>query len=212
MSWQSRALTSLATCLRNLSRLQFEEIVADPAVVKDILVPATGSTLVPQVQLPDGRFVQDFKEIMDAVEKLWPAPLVLPPESCPKQRLLCHIVELLADEWLLVPAFHWRWAYSGDGSEAYRMPSFMGGVKPQPNHLQYNLEQWGAFLRPDGSREQQVRTANFSLTIFSWEALVASSDQWWPWESQMLLLPHGKHPAKTFFHSLRSTFGIIPLF
>ena len=141
---------------------QFEEIVADPAVVvKDILVPATGSTLVPQVQLPDGRFVQDSTEIMDAVEKLWPAPLVLPPESCPKQRLLCHIVELLADEWLLVPAFHWRWAYSGDGSEAYRMPSFMGGVKPQPNHLQYNLEQWGAFLRPDGSREQQVRTAKF---------------------------------------------------
>lgn len=143
------------------SRLQFEEIVADPAVVKDILVPATGSTLVPQVQLPDGRFVQDSTEIMDAVEKLWPAPLVLPPESCPKQRLLCHVVELLAEKWLLVPAFHWRWAYSGDGSEAYRMPSFMGGVKPQPNHLQYNLEQWGAFLRPDGSREQQVRTAKF---------------------------------------------------
>lgn len=29
------------------SRLQFEEIVADPAVVKDVLVPATGSTLGP---------------------------------------------------------------------------------------------------------------------------------------------------------------------
>ena len=41
---------------------------------------------------------------------------------------------------------------------------------------------------------------------------MASSDQWWPWESQMLLLPHGKHPAETSFHSLRSTFGIIPLF
>ncbi|CAJ1422004.1 unnamed protein product, partial [Effrenium voratum] len=143
------------------SSLRFEEFVADPGVVKDVLVPATGSTLVPQVQLPDGRFVQDSTEIMDRVEELWPTPSVLPPESCPKQRLVCHIVELLSDEWLLVPAFHWRWAYSGDGSAAHRMPSFMGGVTPTPNHLQYNLEQWGAFLRPEGTVEEQVRSAQF---------------------------------------------------
>ena len=34
----------------------------------------------------------------------------------PRQRITCQLIELLGDEWLLVPAYHYRWAYGGDGS------------------------------------------------------------------------------------------------
>ena len=140
--------------------LRFDEVVATPAVISDVLFRATKSATVPQVHLPDGRIVQDSKEIMDEIEKLYPSGPVLPDvDDRPCQRLVCQIIELLGDEWLLVPAFHWRWAYSGDGSPSQRMPN-TGGDQP-PSHREYNELQWGTFLRPDGSDAEKRRTARW---------------------------------------------------
>ncbi|CAE8699113.1 unnamed protein product [Polarella glacialis] len=113
-----------------LCNIGFDEVVASPAVVAEVLLPSTGSSDVPQVQLPDGRMLQDSKELIDAVELLYTEAPVMPPLGCPRQRLACQLIELLGDEWLLVPAYHWRWAYSGDGSASQRMPAFMAGARP----------------------------------------------------------------------------------
>ena len=140
--------------------LRFDEVVATPGVISDVLFEATKSSAVPQVQLPDGRIVQDSKEIMDEIEQLYPSGPVLPDgDNRPCQRLVCQIIELLGDEWLLVPAFHWRWAYSGNGSTSQRMPN-TGGDEP-PSHREYNELQWGTFLRPDGSDAEKCRTARW---------------------------------------------------
>eukprot|EP00931_Biecheleriopsis_adriatica_P094403 TRINITY_DN68058_c0_g1_i1.p1 TRINITY_DN68058_c0_g1~~TRINITY_DN68058_c0_g1_i1.p1 ORF type:complete len:560 (-),score=106.41 TRINITY_DN68058_c0_g1_i1:49-1686(-) len=143
--------------------MSLEEFTASPDVVAGILVPSTGSSAVPQLQLPDGRIIQDSKDIVEAVEAMYPEGPALPPLECPQQRLTCLIIELLADEWLLVPAFHWRWAYSGDGSSAQAMPTFMGGVTPLPSHRRHNEEQWGAFLRPNGSLEERCSAGRFLI-------------------------------------------------
>eukprot|EP00450_Noctiluca_scintillans_P016197 CAMPEP_0194522542 /NCGR_PEP_ID=MMETSP0253-20130528/57146_1 /TAXON_ID=2966 /ORGANISM="Noctiluca scintillans" /LENGTH=502 /DNA_ID=CAMNT_0039366989 /DNA_START=57 /DNA_END=1566 /DNA_ORIENTATION=+ len=141
------------------SSLKFEEIVATPSVVTDVLARATQSTLVPQLQMLDGRIVQDSTEIMDEVEAIFPDPPVTPSVDAPRQRLTCHLLELLGDEWLLAPAFHWRWAYSGDGSRSQLMPH-TGGADP-PSHRLWNELQWGTFLHPEGAESAKQDAARW---------------------------------------------------
>ena len=62
------------------------------------------------------RYIQDTSDIIDAVELLFPAlPPVQPPAGAfpgaARLRVLCALVELLADCWLLLPAMHYRWNF-----------------------------------------------------------------------------------------------------
>jgi len=123
-------------------------------------VPATASNTVPQLQLPDGRIVHDSTEIIAAVEALCEGsgaqPVVPPTATRPRQRLACELIEMLGDEWLLPAAYHWRWAYSGNGTAAQRMPRV-----GDHNHRALNEEMWGRFLHPRGRGPAQRATGAF---------------------------------------------------
>jgi len=127
----------------------FEDILATPAIINGLLLPATGSPTIPQIQLPDGRWVQDTSDIIDTVEADHPEPAVIPPTSRPRQRLVSYLVELMADEWMLVWAFCERWHHS------------LAGV--EPNHLDFNALQWGSVMAPEaeGSARLAVGHAFF---------------------------------------------------
>jgi len=114
----------------------FEDILATPELINGLLIPATGSNLVPQLQTPEGELIQDTSEILDVCEAAHPDASVIPGVDRPKQRLVSYLIELLADEWLVVPGFWTRWYYSEDGR--------------QPNHRKFNEHQFGAMLSPDG--------------------------------------------------------------
>lgn len=109
-----------------------------------MLIPATGTNVVPQLQTPEGRFVQDSSEILDFLERAHPEPVATPPVSAPRQRLACHLIELLADEWMVVYAFWARWHPSRDGAD--------------PSHAAFNEQQWGAVLAPgaDGFERRRL--------------------------------------------------------
>ena len=125
--------------------LAYEDILATPELIRGLLVPATQTNVVPQLLAPDGTWVQDSSEILDFVERAHPEPRVIPPaRSAPKQRLACHLIELLADEWLVVYAFLERWWYARDGAE--------------PSHAAFNEQAWGAVLAP-GARGVERRRA-----------------------------------------------------
>lgn len=114
----------------------FEDVLATPELVQGLLMPRSGSGAVPQLQAPDGTWVQDSSEILDFCEAAHPQASVVPdPATSPRQCLAAHLLELLADEWLVVPAFWARWYWSEDGRE--------------PSHRGFNEQQWGAFLAPD---------------------------------------------------------------
>ncbi len=116
----------------------FEDVLATPEIIQKVLAPATGSPTVPQLLIPDVGMIQDSSEIIDLVEQRHPGPAVVPDaERAPRQRLTCYLLELLADEWMLVYAFWERWHYSTDGVT--------------PSHLDFNAQQWGAFLSAQGS-------------------------------------------------------------
>ncbi len=89
--------------------LPFREVLATREVIEDVLYPNTGKRMVPVVRMPDGRFVQDTTVITDALEELSPQPSVYP--AGPVQRLVALLLEVYGDEWLLLPAMHYRWHY-----------------------------------------------------------------------------------------------------
>jgi len=113
----------------------YEDILATPAIINGLLLPATGSPTIPQIQRQDGSWVQDTSDIIDVVEADHPEPAVIPPVTSPRQRLVSYLVELMADEWMLVWAFCERWYHS------------LAGV--EPNHLDFNAYQWGSVLAPE---------------------------------------------------------------
>ena len=68
---------------------------------------------MPQLEAPDGTWVADSSAIIDFVEARHPAVPVTPdPETRPRQCLAAHLIELFADEWMVVPGFWERWFYS----------------------------------------------------------------------------------------------------
>ncbi len=126
--------------------LAYEDILATPDLIQGLLVPATQTNVVPQLLAPDGNWVQDSSEIIDTVERAHPAPPVIPPaDGAPAQRLVAHLIELLADEWMVVWAFFERWQYGRDGVE--------------PNHAAFNEQQWGAVFAPNADGPGRRRTA-----------------------------------------------------
>ena len=116
----------------------YEDILCSFDLILGLLAPNTGAATVPQILAPDGTWVHDSSEIIDYFEGLYPEPRVTPdPRTRPRQALAAHLIELLADEWMVVWGFWERWHHSLEGVE--------------PNHLQFNLQQWGSAFAPGES-------------------------------------------------------------
>lgn len=92
--------------------LPFDEVPADARVYREVILPRVGFPVIPVVTLPDGQTLQDSTDIIDALETLHPAPALTPPG--PLQRWLARLLELYGDEWLLIPAMHYRWHHNRD--------------------------------------------------------------------------------------------------
>lgn len=109
----------------------FEDILATPELIQGLLTPRSGSGAVPQLLAPDGTWIQDSSEIIDYCEAAHPDCAVLPDSfQQPVQSLVSYLIELLADEWMVVPGFWERWFFSEDGRS--------------PSHRAFNEQQWGA--------------------------------------------------------------------
>lgn len=105
----------------------YEEVLATQDLIRDYMLPATGSNVVPQIQAVDGSWLQDSSEIIDVLEARHTTAPVVP--TGPQQRLVSYLIELLADEWMLPWGFWERWHYS------------LADVSP--NHEAFNAQQWG---------------------------------------------------------------------
>jgi glutathione S-transferase len=64
---------------------------------------------VPVVETPAGAFMWDSTSMIHYLELRRPEPSVLPAD--PLQRVLCYVLEDVADEWLYRPAVGSRWHY-----------------------------------------------------------------------------------------------------
>ena len=126
--------TGKAKSYLKYKNLPFEEVFSSASVFKNIIKPNTGVSFVPVVKTPDGQYIQDSSEIIESLEVQHPEKPVYP--VTPKLRLVSLLLELYADEWLLIPAMHYRWNYKQNNSFLYKefgrivapkMPAFIRG-------------------------------------------------------------------------------------
>jgi glutathione S-transferase len=111
--------------------LPFDEVLADANVYKTVILPGVGVRVIPVLKTPDGALLQDSTDIIDALEARHPSPAVYP--ATPVQRLFALWIECIADEWLLIPAMHYRWHHDAD----------------------WAMAQFGAVSAPQASPEEQ---------------------------------------------------------
>lgn len=104
--------TGKARAYLNWKGVDYEERLATRQVYETIIVPRIGYPMIPLLITPDDDAIQDTTEIIDHFEALDPEPSVFP--SGPKQHLAAHLLELYGDEWLVIPAMHYRWAHNRD--------------------------------------------------------------------------------------------------
>ncbi|MBA1146776.1 glutathione S-transferase [Ectothiorhodospiraceae bacterium WFHF3C12] len=101
--------------------IPYKEVLSTMGVYERVIVPNTGVRMIPVVQTPSGEFIQDTTEIIDALEARFPERGIYP--ETPRQRLASLLIELYADEWLLIPAMHYRWSFP-EQNERFIMAEF----------------------------------------------------------------------------------------
>jgi glutathione S-transferase len=88
-----------------------ERVVGDPRYAAEIM-PEIGRLIMPVLQTPDGRIVQDTVDIIEFLDAT-----VAPDSSAfpatPVHRTVAHLLELFGGEGLLRPAMHYRWDFDG---------------------------------------------------------------------------------------------------
>jgi len=93
-------------------QIPFAEIQASRRVYAEQILPRVGWPVVPVLVTPADETVQDSSDMCDLLEARHPQRPILPPD--PSARVLCHLLEFLGDEWLKLPAMHYRWNYNHD--------------------------------------------------------------------------------------------------
>jgi glutathione S-transferase len=81
-----------------------------------VILPRTGLGFIPILVTPEDETLQDTSEILDELERRFPEPPLYPPT--PVQRVVAYLFELYADEFLLLPAMHYRWSFPESEAKA----------------------------------------------------------------------------------------------
>ncbi len=85
------------------------EKLATGAAYREVILPRTGLAFIPILITPEDDTWQDTSEILDALEARVPEPPLYP--SSPLLRVLALLFELYSDEFMVLPAMHYRWSF-----------------------------------------------------------------------------------------------------
>src|SRR5262245_29342483 len=97
-------------------RIAYVEILSTPQAYQEVIVPRTGLAFIPVVVTAEDETLQDTSEILDALEQRFPDPPLYPRSGL--LRLLAYLIELYADEFLILPALHYRWSFPESAAKA----------------------------------------------------------------------------------------------
>jgi glutathione S-transferase len=123
-------------------RVPFVELLPTPDVYRKVIMPRTGLGFIPILVTPDDETWQDTSDILDALERRFPDPPLYPDSAV--LRVIGYVVELYADEFLILPGLHYRWSFpesavkaradfaasSGDPAMANRFADRISGMLP----------------------------------------------------------------------------------
>lgn len=123
--------TGKARAYMDWKQVPYTEVLSTADVYKEIILPRVGWPVIPVLVTDTDETVQDTSEIIDHFEALEPEPSVYPPG--PVQKFAALLIEVFGDEWMKLPAMHYRWNYNED----------------------WILTQFGALSAPDASPAEQ---------------------------------------------------------
>lgn len=97
-------------------RVPTSEVLATPRVYREVIRPRTGLMFIPVVVTDEGETWQDTSEILDRLEARFPTPPLYPHD--PVLRVIAYLFELYADEFMVLPAMHYRWSFPEGAANA----------------------------------------------------------------------------------------------
>lgn len=114
--------------------IEYEEVTSTLSVYKSFIIPRTGVRYIPVIQTEDDTVIQDTTVIIDALEAAYPERSVYP--ETPKQKLASLLLEVYGDDWLVIPAMHYRWNFP-EKNEKFIYSAFGSMVFPKaPKFIQ----------------------------------------------------------------------------
>jgi glutathione S-transferase len=93
-------------------RIPFNEVLGDREVFSAKILPTVGWPVIPVILTELGETLQDTSDMIDHYEIVYAEKSVLPLMA--PGRALSYWLELIGDEWLKLPALHYRWRYNRD--------------------------------------------------------------------------------------------------
>lgn len=115
--------------------IQYDEVLATREVYRNVILPRVGVRFIPVLISDDDVAVQDSTEIIDFLEGRYPTPSIYP--ASPLQRFVALLIEAYADEWLVIPAMHYRWNV--------------------PENRAFAIAEFGRLSAPDAAPDEQLR-------------------------------------------------------
>ncbi|AUM12312.1 glutathione S-transferase family protein [Ketobacter alkanivorans] len=125
--------TGKLRCYLKYKNIPFEDVLSTNNVYKNIIIPRTGVQYIPVLITDDDVALQDTTEIIDYLESQYPDASIYP--ETPIQKLVALLLEIYGDEWLVIPAMHYRWSFD--------------------ENVQFAWQEFGRTAVPDLSAEQQ---------------------------------------------------------
>lgn len=112
--------------------IDFDEIAPTPDVMRSKLLPTIGWPVIPVLESSNGELIQDTADIINHIEATESGTSVYP--DGPVQRFITELLHTHADQWLTLPAMHYRWNHNEE----------------------WVLEEFGRLAAPDADRETQI--------------------------------------------------------
>ncbi|MCL6415705.1 glutathione S-transferase family protein [Aestuariirhabdus sp. Z084] len=163
--WQVSPYTAKTRAGLRFKRASFEDIAPDYRTMKKRLAPKVGRIIMPVMETPEGEYLQDSTVILDHLEQQFPERPLLP--VTPRQRLLCRLIELYADEWLPSIALHYRWYYK---EQNYAFITREFGASALPN--------WPGFVQRFLGRKLADRMQSYLPLCGVTERSVPAVERW----------------------------------
>ncbi len=137
--------TGKARAYLRYKQIPFEEILSSGKVFEEVILPRVGYAIIPVVVTEDDKILQDTTDIIDYFEGLYPEPSIYP--ETPLQRLVALLMEVYGDEWLVIPAMHYRWNI--------------------PENKENAIRKFGETSAPDASPDEQLKIGMDRSTRFA---------------------------------------------
>jgi glutathione S-transferase len=104
--------TAKISAFLRYKRIPHQNILATREVFAEHILPRVGWPVIPVLLGPNATTLQDTSDMVDALELAYPQVPTLPADAA--GRFLVYLMELLFDEWVKVPALHYRWNHDND--------------------------------------------------------------------------------------------------